>query len=81
MADNNFKDSVTRLRAQFTLDHNQGWALGVCAGLARSLRLEPTVVRVFTVVAGLFFPKVTIAAYLVLWLVLDNRKKFSRRSD
>ena len=81
MANDNIKDSVTRLRAQFTLDHKQGWALGVCAGLARSLRLEPTVVRVFTVVAALFFPKVTIAAYLVLWLVLDNRKKFSRRSD
>ena len=81
MADDNLRGSVTRLRAQFSLDHRQGWALGVCAGLARSVRLEPTVVRVLTVVVGLFFPKVTIAAYLLLWLVLDNRKKFTCRSD
>ncbi len=81
MADENFKDSVTRLRAEFSLDHDKGWALGVCAGIARFLSLEPIVVRVLTIVAGLFFPKVTAAAYLVLWLVLDNRNKTTRRSD
>ena len=47
--------------------------MGVCAGLADYWRTEPAIVRVVVVVCGLFLPKLTVAAYLVAWLLLDDR--------
>ena len=55
------------------LDHDEGWLMGVCAGCAGYLGIDPAFVRVGAVVTGLFFPKLTIAAYLVTWLVLRGR--------
>ncbi len=62
------------------LDKDNGWFFGVCAGLANLLNLDPALIRVGTIVSGLFFPKLTIAAYLVAWLVLDDRPLIRRRS-
>ncbi len=55
------------------LNKQRGWLLGVCAGLADYWRTEPAIVRVVVVVCGLFLPKLTVAAYLVAWLLLDDR--------
>ena len=62
-----------RLRLNLHLDRQNGWIAGVCAGLANRLRIDPAVVRVATVVTGLFLPKAVIAAYLIAWLVLEER--------
>ena len=51
----------------------QGWLGGVCAGLANFVNLDPIFVRIAVVVAAIFFPKITIAAYLIAWLLLDKR--------
>lgn len=56
------------------LDKQRGWLAGVCAGIGRSLRIDPDIVRVSTVIAALFMPKLIIAAYLVCWLILDRRQ-------
>ena len=62
-----------RLRKQLYLDRNHAWLFGVCAGLANYCRTDPAIVRVGAVVSGLFMTKLTIAIYLVAWLILDNR--------
>ena len=64
-----------KIRARLTLDSKEGWIAGVCAGISNYLETDPAFVRVAVVVAALFFPKLTIAAYLVAWLVLDDERK------
>ena len=62
-----------RTRRRISLDKENGWLFGVCAGLANYLRTDPAIVRVGVIVTGLFMPKMVIAAYLVAWLILDER--------
>jgi len=54
------------------LDDHHGWLAGVCAGIARRLGTDVAYVRVAAVISLLFFPKVSIAAYLIAWVVLDR---------
>lgn len=61
--------SNTRLE----LDSQRAWLGGVCAGLARYVELDEPIVRVGTVVAALFIPKIMVSAYLISWLILDRR--------
>ena len=67
--------SLNRIRSRIRLDSRNGWIAGVCAGIANFLETDPAFVRVAVAVSALFFPKVTIAAYLVAWLVLDEERK------
>jgi len=64
---------VDRIRRRVHLDKDNGWVFGVCAGLANYVRLDPAFMRVGVLVTGLFFPKIIIATYLVMWLILDER--------
>ena len=61
-------------RDYLALDCERRWIGGVCAGCANYFDIDPALVRVGTVVTGLFLPKIVIAAYLIAWLVLDRRK-------
>ena len=65
-------------RDHLELDCGRRWIGGVCAGCANYFGFDPALVRVGTVVTGLFFPKIVVAAYLIAWLVLDRRKPRSR---
>ena len=65
-------------RDHLELDYGRRWIGGVCAGCANYFGFDPALVRVGTVVTGLFFPKIVIAAYLIAWLVLDRRKPRSK---
>lgn len=67
--------TLNRIRSRITLDARNGWIAGVCAGVANFLETDPAFVRVAVAVSALFFPKLTIAAYLVAWLVLDRDRK------
>ena len=66
-------DYLGRIKRSVQLDKENAWAFGVCAGLANYSRQDPAIVRVAVIVTGLFLPKVVAAAYLVAWLVLDDR--------
>ena len=66
-------DYFGRIKKSVQLDKENAWGFGVCAGLANYLRHDPAIVRVAVIVVGLFLPKVIVAAYLVAWLVLDDR--------
>ena len=63
----------TRQRLHLYLDKKNGWIAGVCAGLAGRLGIDAAIVRVAVIVTGLFLPKIVIGAYLIAWLVLDER--------
>ena len=63
---------LDRLRRNLTLDTRNGWIAGVCAGIANFFKTDPAIVRVVTLVAGLFLTKIVIAVYLVAWLLLDE---------
>ena len=65
--------TLERVRSRAHLDRKNGWIAGVCAGLANTFGVDAALVRVGVVIAGLFFTKIVIAAYLVAWLVLDER--------
>ena len=65
--------NLSRMKRKITLDKENAWVFGVCAGLADYLSLDTAIVRVVGIVAALFFPKVMIAGYLVAWLILDDK--------
>jgi phage shock protein PspC (stress-responsive transcriptional regulator) len=46
---------------------------GLCAGLADYLGVDPTLVRVLTVVLGLVFCPVVPIGYLVAWAIVPKR--------
>ena len=54
---------------------NEALLLGVCAGIANWLKIDAAIVRVVTVVFVLFAPAVTIAAYLLAWLIFFRKPK------
>lgn len=60
--------SGTRLR----LDKQNSMVAGVCAGIGRYLRVEPTWVRVGALVLAIFATKLVIIGYLIGWLLLDE---------
>ncbi len=66
------RDQLERLRGNLVRDR-RGWIGGVCAGLANFINVDPTFVRIGVLVAAIFFPKITIASYVIAWLLLDKR--------
>ena len=61
-------------RRKLALDKSRGWLGGVCAGIARYFGIEPIYVRGSVVIVGVFLPKTVIVAYVLLWLLLHQRK-------
>ena len=66
-------DYLSRIKERVTLDKENAWLVGVCAGLANFFKTDVAIVRVGVVISGLFFPKIVAALYLIAWLVLDDR--------
>jgi phage shock protein PspC (stress-responsive transcriptional regulator) len=46
---------------------------GVCAGDAEQMGIDPTIVRLLTVVAGVIFFPLAEIGYLVAWMVMPQR--------
>ncbi|HET8559925.1 MAG TPA: PspC domain-containing protein [Marmoricola sp.] len=46
---------------------------GVCAGVADYLGVDPTIVRLLTVVLGVIFFPLAEIGYLVAWMVMPDR--------
>lgn len=64
---------IDRTKRPLRLDKRNGYIAGVCAGAAHYLGIDPVIVRVGAIVAGIFSAKIVIAAYLIAWLLLDDR--------
>lgn len=67
------------LGLQIRLDSRNGWIAGVCAGIANALKTDPAFVRTAVAICALFFPKLTIAAYLVAWAILNHDDRHADR--
>ena len=55
------------------LDRENGMVIGLCAGLARYFNVDVTWVRVGAIVGAVFLTKAAIAAYVIGWLLLNDR--------
>ena len=64
---------LERVRARLARDRKEGWIAGVCAGVARYLNIDPSIIRVALVVGAIFAWKVVLAAYIVAWILLPKR--------
>lgn len=74
-------DFINRIKHRVHLDKDNGWVFGVCAGIATYCHLDPAIIRVGVLVTGLFMPKIVIAAYLIAWLILDDRSVLHDRQQ
>lgn len=54
-------------------DREAGWLLGVCSGLAGSLGLKVSGVRIVVFIVGLIEPLTTTLAYVLAGLLLPER--------
>ena len=67
-------DGFARLRASgFERDTDARWFGGVCAGLARRFGVDPVLIRAAAVVLA-FVGGLGITAYVVLWLLMPDRR-------
>ncbi len=67
--------TMNRIRSTIRLDSRNGWLAGVCAGAANYFNTDPAIVRIATIVTGLFMPKLVIATYLIAWVLLDDERQ------
>ena len=65
---------LERVRASLARDKKEGWIAGVCAGIARYCNIDPSFIRVGLVVGAIFAWKIVLAAYIVAWILLPNRR-------
>jgi len=56
------------------LDRSNGLIAGLCAGLARYLDVDVTWVRIAAVIGAVLLTKIALGAYVVGWLLLDDRR-------
>ena len=59
--------------SRLELDRRNGLIIGLCAGIARYLDVDVTWVRIGAVVGAAVLTKVAVAAYVIGWLLLDER--------
>ncbi len=55
------------------LDRGNGLIAGLCAGIARYLNVDVTWVRIASVICAVIVTKIAVAAYVIGWLLLDDR--------
>ena len=64
---------------QFRRARRDRWLLGVCGGLAHSQGWNPNLVRLVTVILGIFIPGpniIVLAAYIILGAILPESEEF-----
>jgi len=59
-------------RPRLTRSHDDRMVAGVCAGLARHLGVDPTLVRLLTVIGVIFGFGTVAIAYVIAWVILPE---------
>ncbi|HAL41625.1 MAG TPA: hypothetical protein DCP57_04200 [Gammaproteobacteria bacterium] len=77
-------DSTSNWRAKAGLDkvflnREHACLFGVCSGVADYFEMERGIVRTCTVIGAIFFSNLTIAAYLIAWVLLEEKPKNSEK--
>ena len=60
------------MTTRYALDKSNARLLGVCAGFARWIDVDPALVRVTFALLALFLGPVAVLAYLLTGLIADN---------
>jgi phage shock protein C len=68
------RDSSTSKR-RLELDRERGMLIGLCAGAANYFDVDVTWIRIGGIVGAVFLTKAAIAAYVIGWLVLNERTR------
>jgi len=68
------RDSSSSNR-RLELDRKHGMLIGLCAGLANYFDIDVMWVRIGAIIGAVFLTKAAIAAYVIGWLVLDERTR------
>lgn len=71
--EDNRMNRLDRLRARLARDNEGRWVAGVCAGIARHLRIDPAFIRAGVVIVAIFAWQVVLAAYVAAWILLPVR--------
>ena len=66
-------DDRSTSKRRLELDRKNGMLIGLCAGIANYTDVDVTWVRIGAVIAAALLTKVAVAAYVIGWLVLDER--------
>ena len=66
-------DNRSTSKRRLELDRKNGMLIGLCAGIANYIDMDVMWVRIGAVIAAALLTKVAIAAYVIGWLVLDER--------
>ena len=66
-------DDRSTSKRRLELDRKNGMLIGLCAGIANYIDMDVMWVRIGAVIAAALLTKVAIAAYVIGWLVLDER--------
>lgn len=67
--------SFDRIRSRLARDTHNGWLGGVCAGLGRTLNIDPKFLRAGLVILAILSWKIVIAAYVVAWILLPAQNE------
>ena len=69
----NLEEDIGKFMRSLYRDSENGWLLGVCAGLADRFEVNVSGVRVLVAVMTFFFTVPTVIAYLALGILLRDR--------
>lgn len=61
---------------RFLRDTTEAYLGGVCAGIARGLKVPAIGVRVVVAIAAVMFTMPTLIAYAAAWLLMDSREEY-----
>ena len=72
----NDRDNVISRDKLYRNERKAKW-MGVCAGLADFFDTDRHIVRIITIVAGIFFTMPTLVVYIVAGIILPKRPDWS----
>lgn len=61
---------------RFLRDTTEAYLGGVCAGIARGLKVRALGVRIAVAIAAVLFTTPTLIAYAAAWLLMDSREEY-----
>lgn len=62
------------MKGKLTLSKNNKMLTGVCGGFGEYFGIDPTIIRIFTILLILIFNVYAIIIYILCWAVIPNQQ-------
>lgn len=62
------------MKGKLTLSKNNKILTGVCGGFGEYFEIDPTIIRIFTILLILIFNVYAIIIYILCWAVIPNQQ-------